>query len=290
MPKDDYGYFGPNYSYANSIALPGEIGVRQEPTFDALIDSIGGVNYYLDVIAFGGPSLFDKNNPQPMGIRYYLNTEQKCSNGATMSDYFDGVTKGDLLGQQIADGLASAGLPGLKGLAPGMLENARDALDPRPILNAVTASAYPVCQAVSCPVGDIAGRLTDPRDPSINYLVDPVDRYDRQNLPNQIRWVQAYDKEGNPSVTTKDQYGATPKCYNPDGTYRTVPPPGCPATEPKRIDQRGTNRYKLCTVIQPPTAPPAGPTTEGFMDLSSSNTVLIAGLLGLTAAILIMYQ
>ena len=225
-----------------------------------------------------------------MGIRYFLNTEQKCSNGATMSDYFDGVTKGDLLGQQIADGLASAGLPGLKGLAPGMLENARDALDPRPILNAVTASAYPVCQAVSCPVGDIAGRLTDPRDPSINYLVDPVDRYDRQNLPNQIRWVQAYDKEGNPSVTTKDQYGATPKCYNPDGTYRTVPPPGCPATEPKRIDQRGTNRYKLCTVIQPPTAPPAGPTTEGFMDLSSSNTVLIAGLLGLTAAILIMYQ
>jgi hypothetical protein len=158
----DYGYFGPNYSVADDIKLPGELGVRHESSFQAIFDSVGGINYYLDTIAFGSATGFDSGNPFPLGIRYYLDTGLKCSNGATMNEYVDGVTKGNILGDRIAKGLASSGLPGMQGLAPGMLENARDALDPRPIISAITGTGYPVCQEVTCPVGTTMGKMMGP--------------------------------------------------------------------------------------------------------------------------------
>jgi hypothetical protein len=260
--QDDYGFFGPEYSYADNIPLPGQIGVRQEPSFGAILDAVGGINYYVDTIAFGGPTFFDKQNPTPMGVRYYLNTEMRCSNGATMSEYFDGVTKGDLLGTHVADALASSGLPGLKGLAPGMLENARDALDPRPIFAAATGTGYPVCQKVVCPVGDSSGRTAN-LETGQQYLVDAV-QYNGP-VPTQTRWVQAYDNNGFPINITKDEFGATPKCYNADGTYMDRPPDGCPPMEPPDVAVTGTPNSALCTMIQPASMPPSLQ-QEGFMN------------------------
>jgi hypothetical protein len=223
-------------------------------------------------------SLLDTHDLSPLGTRYFLNTEQKCSNGATMSDYFDGVTRGDSLGQHVKDGLASAGMPGLRGLAFGMLENAEDALDPRPIMSAVTATGYPVCQQVACPVGDYNGALKDPTDPTISYVVDPV-QYDVPNTngPTQTRWVMAYDGDGNPLTVTKDEYGASPKCYNPDGSYLSTPPAGCVPPDPT-VNAAGSGRYNLCRVVQQPTLPPTMssttvPTVEGFR--SNTETALI---------------
>jgi hypothetical protein len=258
---DDYGYFGPAYSFADAIPLPGQIGVRKESSIGAIVDAVSGVNYYVDTIAFGGPTFFDDHNPQPMGIRYFLNTEMRCSNGATMSQYNDGVTRGDLLGDHVAAALQSAGLPGLKGLAPGMLENARDALDPRPILAAATATGYPVCQQVQCPVGDVNGVTTDPQNNNAPFIVDPT-QLGPNGLPTQTRWVQAYDATGSPINITKDEFAATAKCYNPDGTFMTTPPPGCQPPTPVSIP--GTAPYGLCTVVQQPTMPPTLQ-AEGFV-------------------------
>jgi hypothetical protein len=242
--QDNYGYFGPDYSFADNIPLPGQIGVRKEPSFGAILDAVGGINYYVDTIAFGGPTFFNKQDMKPMGIRYFLNTDMRCSNGATMSEYFDGVTRGNLLGDNVARALASTGLPGLKGLAPGMLESARDALDPRPILSAVTGTGYPVCQQVVCPVGDAAGSIKNPQDDS-SYILDPV-QYGSGG-PTQTRWVQAYDpKTGWPLSITKDEFGATPKCYNADGTFMERPPSGCVKPNPR--DQKGKGKYEMCTV------------------------------------------
>jgi hypothetical protein len=264
--QDDYGYFGPSYSFADNIPLPGSIGVRADSSIGAIVDSVAGVNTYVDIIAFGGPTFFDQQNLQPMGIRYFLNTEMRCSNGATMSQYFDGVTKGNLLGANVAAGLASAGLPGLKGLAPGMLENARDALDPRPILAAVTSTGYPVCQQVACPVGDVNGNLKNINDPTAPpYIIDPT-TVGPNGQPVQTRWVQAYDSTGSPINITKDEFAVTPKCYNADGTYQTNPPTGCPPTPPANTATSGMDPYGLCQVIQPATLPPTlqGGGTEGF--------------------------
>ena len=249
--QDNYGFFGPDYSFADNIPLPGQIGVRKEASFGAIIDSVGGINYYVDTIAFGQRTFFNKKDMKPMGIRYFLNTDMRCSNGATMSEYFDGVTKGDLLGDHVAKGLASTGLPGLRGLAPGMLENARDALDPRPILAAVTSSGYPVCQQVVCPVGDSNGSVANPQDPTKPFIIDPV-QYNGGG-PTQTRWVQAQDpKTGSPMSLTKTEFGATPKCYNSDGTYMKKPPDGCPPTERATLNQKGRGKYSVCKVIRAP--------------------------------------
>jgi hypothetical protein len=278
--QDNYGYFGPDYSFANNIKLPGEIGVRQEASISAIIDSVGGVNYYIDTIAFGSPTFFNTQSMTPMGIRYFLNTEQRCSNGATQSEYFDGVTKGDIMGSAVAAGLASAGLPGLKGLAPGMLENARDALDPRPIFSAVTGTGYSVCQQVLCPVGDAAGSIANAD--GTQYVMDPVQYVN--GIPYQSRWVQAYDDTGAPINISKDEFAATPKCYNADGTVITPPPQGC-ASLPGATNTQGTDKYALCKVTQPPQMPPTV-ASEGFTDGSEEVAVrlgaaAIVGVLGL---------
>lgn len=256
---DDYGFFGPSYSFADNIPLPGDLGVRQEPSVGAIIDSIAGINHYVDRIAFGGRTFFDKVDQQPMGIRFFLDSGTRCSNGATMSEYFDGVTKGDILGSHVAAGLASAGLPGLKGLAPGMLENARDALDPRPIFAAVTATGYPVCQQVTCPVGDTNGNTANPTDPANPYILGDVEFID--GLPHQRRWVQAYDATDSPINITKDEFAATPKCYNADGTYMSPVGTGCGGVEPEALMTMGAGRFANCRVVQGPSLPPS---LEGF--------------------------
>jgi hypothetical protein len=278
--QDDYGYFGPQYSFADNIPLPGSLGVRQDPSVDAILSSVSATNTYVDIIAFGGRTFFDQQNLQPMGIRYFLNTDMRCSNGATMSAYFDGVTKGDLLGSAVAKGLASAGLPGLKGLAPGMLENARDALDPRPIFAAVTGTGYPVCQQVQCPVGDVTGNITNVNDPgTAPYIIDAT-QPGPSGGPTQTRWVQAYDATGAPINISKDEFSATPKCYNADGTYMKNPPAGCPATAPAPGTGAGTAPYDLCQAIQPATLPPtlqvAG-STEGFVGSPQAERGLAVG-------------
>jgi len=279
--QDQYGYFGPEYSFADNIPLPGQVGVRKESSFGAILDAVGGINYYVDTIAFGGPTMFNNQNMQPMGVRYFLNTGMRCSNGATMSEYFDGITKGDLLGSNVAKALSSAGLPGLKGLAPGMLENARDALDPRPIFSAVTATGYPVCQQVVCPVGDGNGSIQNSRDAEKPFIVDPV-QYAPGKGPTQTRWVQAYDDKGAAVTITKDEFGATPKCYNADGSYMARPPAGCAAKAPPVMDDAGKGKYNLCRVSQKPVMPPSlTGQMEGFAVAEDSlMAVCVIALLG----------
>ena len=271
--QDDYGFFGPEYSFADNIPLPGEVGARKESSFSGIFDSVGAVNYYMDVIGFGGPTFFDGHNPQPMGIRYHLNTGMKCSNGATLSEYYDGVTRGDLLGDRVAAGLASAGLPGLKGLAPGMLENARDALDPRPIFAAVTATGYPVCQQVACPVGDVNGNIRDVTGQS--FILG--DTTSIGGIPHQVRWVQAYDADGNALQISKDEFAATPKCYNADGSYMDTPPEGCAPTETAPQDLPGVGKHALCRVLRPAVS---AAETEGFCGgVGDVSEVAVAALL-----------
>jgi hypothetical protein len=264
MSKNDtYGFFGPEYSYADDIKLPGQIGVRQEPTFGAILDSVGGVNYYIDQIAFGGATAFDGQDVTPLGVRYFLDTEMMCSNGASMSEYFDGVTKGDLLGKRVKDGLASAGLPGLRGLAPGMMENARDALDPRPIFDAIAGGGYPVCQQVKCPVGTEAGHISNPDTPDKPYILGNLTW--EKGIPYQTRWVKGYDEKGVAVNLSKEEFAATPKCYNADGTYMDRPPAGCPAKESPSKPKKGAGKYELCTQLH-------GTSKEGFTEEQKETT------------------
>ena len=280
---DDYGFWGPNYSFADNLPLPGQIGVVSDSSFSGIFDAVAGVNFYIDSIAFGSATFFDKNPTDlqgkpyqhPLGLRYFLNTGMRCSNGATMSQYFDGVTRGDLLGTHIQQALASASLPGLQGMAPGLVENALDALDPRPILAAVTSTGYPECEPVMCPVGDSNGEIQDENNATQPYILGNT-YANASGIASQVRWVQKYDDTGSPVNLTKDEFAAEPKCYNANGSYITTnPPAGCPAVEPPYSGGPASSNYPLCT--QPDSTPSSQ--MESFANMGSDFSIVAPGVI-----------
>lgn len=214
LPKPEVeqgpGVFGPPYSFADNVKLPGEIGVRDGNDMSAVMDSVKGVAYYVDTIGFG-----ESSNPftrgmdlKPIGVNYWLPTGFTCSNGAKMYNYNESIPKGDALGKRVDDGLRSAGLPRLRGLAPGIMEDAKSALNPIPIVQAVFGSGYPQCRFEVKPVGDQDGRIQNAAGEL--YVEDPASVQQIGGRPHQGRWV--FDRS-----LTQDQWDNAPKTHCPDG-------------------------------------------------------------------------
>jgi hypothetical protein len=190
---------------------------------DSVINAVKGVGFYSDQIGFGAPSTgLTQGMPlQPLGVNYFIKTGLTCSNGAEMWQYMQGITQGDALGEKIKDVMAEMGLPPLKGLAPGMLEDAENALNPSPLLNALFGSGYPQCRQVTKPVGDAYGRIADP-DTNEDWIGDTTGLQQAGNGYTQTRWVQDVNSKG-PVNLTRDKWIAAPKTYKPDGTPITSP-------------------------------------------------------------------
>jgi hypothetical protein len=209
---DSPGFFGPSYSFDNEIKSPKEIGVRADGSPGGILDAVSGVNYYSDVIGFGQKTMFNFTDMQPMGIRYFMPTGSTCSNGAQMWEYVDSIPKGDLLGNRVKTALSDMGLPGMRGLAPGIMEDARDALNPMPIFRAAMGSGYPKCKQVTLPVGDGYGQISSRHDGTlwIKGKIDPG--------PTQTKWVQDRDASGIPLFIDRIEYENAPKTLYPDGS------------------------------------------------------------------------
>lgn len=201
------GFLGPSYDPSNYIPLPGDIGVHRGGDLQDVTNAIKGVAYYSDVIGFGESSngLTQGMDFQHYGVNYFMRTGAKCSNGADMWVYVDTIPKGNALGKRVKAGLASAGLPAMRGLAPGMLEDVEGALNPEPIINALFSGAYPSCRQVTLPVGDERGNVADPETGEL-WVEGPVEPGSKQT-----KWVQ--DK-----ALSRDEWESTPKTMNADGT------------------------------------------------------------------------
>jgi len=222
--------FSPDFNVADSLALPSEIGVRNGNTVQSVVDAAKGMAFYIDTIGFGqsttsltggfGDKLI------PLGLNTYLDSGEICSNGAKMWKYVTGIPTGNALGKTIGDRMAQAGFPRLRGLAPGMLEDAGEALNPVPLAEAVFGSSYPVCIQESNPVGDQSGRVKNPSTGKW-YVANPetvtcsgggsfnsgTGRCSG-GRPVQTRWVQA-------SRVDKGVYDSSTKDYCPDGYSKT---------------------------------------------------------------------
>ena len=209
---DSPGFFGPAYSFDNEIKSPKEIGVRADGSPGGILDAVSGVNYYSDVIGFGQKTMFNFTDMQPMGIRYFMPTGSTCSNGAQMWEYVDSIPKGDLLGNRVKTALQDMGLPGMRGLAPGIMEDARDALNPMPIFRAAMGSGYPKCKQVTLPVGDGYGQIASRHDGTV-WIKGKVDAG-----PTQTKWVQDKDASGIPLFMDRIEYENAPKTLYPDGS------------------------------------------------------------------------
>jgi hypothetical protein len=214
------GFFGSTYSPADALPAPPDIGVTSGDGLSDVINAVKGVAFYSDMIGFGqSSSSMTAGMPlKPLGINYFANTGQTCSNGANMYQYVQGIPQGTALGSRVSTTLARMGLPALKGLAPGMMEDAEAALDPSPLLNAMLGSGYPQCKQVNLQVGDAYGHIADPETGSPWIDQPETATLQSDGLYYQTRWVQDTDSNGNPISLTKDQWAAVPKTYNPDGT------------------------------------------------------------------------
>ena len=199
------------------MPLPGQVGVRDGDSMNDVIDSVKAVAYYVDMIGFGEAStglsrgVGPGGGPRPLGVNTWMRTGLKCSNGADMWMYNSGVPTGEALGKRVKDGLASAGLPGMRGLAPGILEDAQAALNPVPIVKALFGSGFPRCRLVEQEVGDQDGVIRNPATGEY-YVEDENSVYQRNGRSYQRRW--AYDSD-----LPQDQWEKEKKTHCPNG-YR----------------------------------------------------------------------
>jgi hypothetical protein len=203
------GALGPKFSFADEVPLPQDIGVHPGGDFDAIQGALAGVSYYVDTIGFGSRSAISNTlgapDQKPIGLRYFMKTGMKCSNGQDMYDYVNSIPQGDALGARIGNAIQGSLGVGLKGLGPGMVEDAKSALNPMPILSAVVGDAFPRCKQVRYPVGDQNGKLkSDEGDAWVSP--EGID-YDGSQ-PMQTRWIldsyidqAAYKADGNGGVS-----------------------------------------------------------------------------------------
>lgn len=216
------GLLGPYYNYADELATPSEIDVRRDGSGEGIVRAVAGVNYYMDAIGFGEPTMLTKGydkmvqKQKPLGIRYFMGTGATCSNGADMYEYISTIPSGlkGRVGEEIQKTLGV----GFRGLGPGILEDAAGALNPMPMFKAVTGSGYSRCKKVTKPVGDNFGNLAASYDKSNVWIKEPTQS--AGGRPTQTRWVHdkfvsmdEYDKDektvkagelpapNNPSIT-----------------------------------------------------------------------------------------
>jgi hypothetical protein len=222
LPKEDptIGILGPDYVINDLIPTPAEIGVKRGSSLGATIDAVKGMAYYIDTIGFGESSTsFSKGLKQPVhkfGINYFMPTGARCSNGADMWMYVETIPKGDALGKSAQKAMKQLGMPELRGLAPGIIEDAKSALDPRPMFSAVFGSGYPKCELVEKQVGDPRGKIESSEGSS--WVYDKKSVVFRGGIPYQKKWVQATDKRGKEIMLSRDKYLADRKTQNKDGS------------------------------------------------------------------------
>ena len=205
------GVLGPDYSFADNVKFPDEVGVRDGDSIGSVIDSVKAIGYYTDMIGFGESSSFLSRDlgVSPLGVNFFMRSGLTCSNGAEMWQYIESIPKGDGLGQRVDEGLRRSGLPRLRGLAPGIIEDAKGALDPRPAMQAVFGSATPQCRWEVRQVGDQAGRIQNPGSGKF-YIENPETAYGQNGQTVQGRWV--FDRD-----LTKDAWENAIKTHCPDG-------------------------------------------------------------------------
>jgi hypothetical protein len=192
------GILGPDYSFADNLPLPGQVGVESGDSMDSVINAVKGVGYYVDMIGFGEASsgltqgVGPGGGPRPLGVNIWMRTGLKCSNGAEMWTYQSGIPTGNALGKRIKDGLASAKLPMMRGLAPGIMEDAQSALDPTPIMKSVFGSGRPKCKFEKQLVGDQDGKIQNPATKAY-YVENPETVTQEGGKSYQKRWT--YDSD-----------------------------------------------------------------------------------------------
>ena len=125
----------------------------------------------------------------------------------------NGIPQGNIMGKRVTQAMNNLGYPPLKGLAPGILEDSRDGLNPMPMINSLFGSGYAKCKLVQQPVGDHFGRLKSSENQEWVRPLFPGDIQYVGGKPTQKRWI--FDKWMTQADWQKE-YDARDFC--PDGS------------------------------------------------------------------------
>jgi len=243
------GYLGPQYNPADEMLPPASIGVKRGGDLNDVLGAVKGIVYYGDMVGFGeASSNFTRGMPglKPLGVNYFVNSGLICSNGATMWEYVQTIPTGGALGEKIKNAIRGVGLPQLRGMAPGILEDAQSALNPFPVINAVVGSGYPQCRLVKKKVGDFDGNVYNVDGV---LLVDPVGLIQESDGNYQERWIQDREVTGNPRPgetadehyargdpiqLAYDEWDKAPKTHGENGCIKDIKvnPPSAKLVEP----------------------------------------------------------
>jgi hypothetical protein len=300
-PASGPGFLGPSYNPADEMLPPAQIGVHRGGDLNDVVGAVKGVIYYGDMIGFGGPSSgFTQGMPglKPLGVNYFVNSGITCSNGAIMWEYVQTIPDGSALGDKVKDALAGVGLPPLRGMAPGMLEDVKFALNPGPVINAVVGSGYPQCQLVRKMVGDNDGQI---QNVDGVLLVDPVGIMSSGGGPPyyQEHWVQkkypvklrpgesqaSADARADPVQLAFEDWQAEPKLYKENGCLidpkgSDIQPKFCSAKGPSQVltlgDGTTVNTYREGFLNYSPYKPQARKNPQALVSLSVAVVSIMA--------------
>jgi hypothetical protein len=223
-------FFEPDYNLYKLIPKPKEIGLKRGGRMDDVMVAGEVAAYYGDLMTFGASSgNFTKNYApngkfvrefgmkpiQPYGVNYLVPTGITCHNGAQMYNYVETIPKGDALGKNMMRAWESVGLPTMRGLAPGAIEDAKEAGDVRAITNAFLGSIYPVCEEKTLFVGSPDGKIRNQQGKFI--ITEPKTVKMINGSPHQTRWVQAKTPSGDPITLSKGTFDKIPKSLKFNG-------------------------------------------------------------------------
>jgi len=265
------GFLGPQYNPADEMLPPASIGVHRGGDLDDVIGAVKGIIYYGDMIGFGEASSdFTRKKAdgstmpglKPLGVNYFINSGLICSNGATMWEYVQTIPTGGALGEKIKTAIREIGLPQLRGMAPGMLEDAESALNPFPVINAVVGSGYPQCRLVKKQVGDFDGKIFNVDGV---LLVDQSGLIEENGRHYQEHWIQDRKVTGpnrpgendedhfirsDPIQLAYDIWEKAPKTHNENGCIKDVAktPPSASLVQPAfcnpPVTKQGFQNYR----------------------------------------------
>jgi hypothetical protein len=182
---------GPTYNFADELRTPSELGIGRDGSFGGIMRAVGGINYYTDAIGFGESTMIARSqgmNQKPLGINYFMKTGQICSNGADEYEYITSIPSGlpGRVGKEVQKTLGVS----MRGLAPGIVEDAAKALNPMPYFQAAIGSGYVQCKKITRSVGDLNGSVKSSFDPNNVWIKDAYTLVNGK--PHQTQWV--FDK------------------------------------------------------------------------------------------------
>lgn len=143
---------GPNYSYAEGIKTPSELGMSSKGTLKALGDDISGLTSYVQLLVEGGGKA---SKAGILGNRLFIKTGGKCTapDGSQQDRYMyiNNQPNGSI---PIISSAMDVNFTSFRGLVPGILTDLEE-FNPFKIMGAFMMGSAPDCQEITLETIDV---------------------------------------------------------------------------------------------------------------------------------------